>query len=52
MNKKFRFQTALVRGQWKQNVEISIFEDGTIEEHRLRCRYGRIRETDRASRNG
>ena len=31
MNKKLRFQTALVGDQWKQNVEVSISDDGLIE---------------------
>ena len=31
MNKIFRFRTALVGDQWKQNVEMSISNDGLIE---------------------
>ena len=31
MNKTFRFQTALVGDQWKQNVEITISDDGLID---------------------
>ena len=31
MNKKLRFQTALVGDQWKQNVEISISDEGLVK---------------------
>ena len=35
MSKQFRFETALVGDQWKQNVEIAISDDGLIE--RIDC---------------